>query len=338
LALTSNAQLPAYYNDVDLTLTGMALKTELSTKISNTHTNQLSYTPDVWNVLKVSDLDPTDNGDVLLVYGYDDTDADETNDRSRSKNASGGSPSGEWNREHVFPKSIGTPDLGTSGPGADAHNLKPADVDNNGDRGNRKFASGSGDGGTTGANWYPGDEWKGDVARIYMYMYLRYNTQCKPGNGCVGNAVSIDLNMVDILLDWNVQDPVNDYEKNRNDVIANNQGNRNPFIDNPYLATLIWGGTTAENFWEDVSVEESETLEFNIYPNPTTIGFVELSFTNHELINSITVFDISGKSVNSINALDLKSNTYRIDNLTHGIYFVKVYGAFGVLTKKIVVK
>ena len=25
-------------------------------------------------------------------------------------------------------------------------------------------------------HWYPGDEWKGDVARMMMYMYLRYGS------------------------------------------------------------------------------------------------------------------------------------------------------------------
>ena len=66
--------------------------------------------------------------------------------------------------------------------------------------------------------------------------------------------------MVDLLLTWNVQDPVNSYEQNRNDIIYNNQGNRNPFIDNPYLATLIWGGSTAQNFWTEVGIEEKDYL------------------------------------------------------------------------------
>jgi endonuclease I len=39
------------------------------------------------------------------------------------------------------------------------------------------------------------------------------------------------------------------FEEQRNNVIEGAQGNRNPFIDNPYLATLIWGGNPAENKW-----------------------------------------------------------------------------------------
>jgi endonuclease I len=53
-----------------------------------------------------------------------------------SKTNYGGS-SGQWNREHTFAKSLGNPDLGTSGPGSDAHNLRSSDVDMNGDRGNK---------------------------------------------------------------------------------------------------------------------------------------------------------------------------------------------------------
>lgn len=334
----SFAQVPAYYNDVDLTLTGMDLKNALATKITNTHTNQITYTQ-VWSVLQSSDLDPTNANNVLLVYGYENgSDGTVVNDRSRSKNATGGN-SGEWNREHVYAKSIATPALTTSSPsaGTDAHNLKPADVDNNGTRGNKKFASGTGNGGVTGANWYPGDEWKGDVARILMYMYVRYNTQCKPGNICVGNPVAIDLNMVDLLLQWNIDDPVNAYEQNRNDVIYNTQGNRNPFIDNPYLATVIWGGSAAQNFWSELGIEEA-VLELSLYPNPTTNGIVYLSFNDHNLINSIDVYDISGKIVKTFSKVNITTNKVKISELNHGVYFVKISAQQGVLTKKIIVK
>jgi len=55
---------------------------------------------------------------------------------------------------------------------------------------------------------------------------------------------------LELFLQWNVDDPVSPFEIQRNNVIVGAQGNRNPFIDNPYLATLIWGGTPAENRWE----------------------------------------------------------------------------------------
>jgi endonuclease I/chitodextrinase len=244
---TLYAQTPAYYNDVNLNLTGQNLKNELETKIVATHTNFLSYTPGVWTALQQADLDPNNSNNVLLIYGYDDTDGDLKTDRSRSKTANGGG-SGEWNREHTYPKSLGNPNLGTSGPGSDAHHLRASDIQMNASRSNRIFAAGNGNASITSQGYfYPGDEWKGDVARMMMFMYVRYGSRCLPSNVGFGNAVAGDVNMIDLFLQWNAEDPVNVFEDNRNAVIEGIQGNRNPFIDNPALATQIWGGPQAED-------------------------------------------------------------------------------------------
>lgn len=241
------AQIPSYYGNVNLNQTGTALKDELASKITITQTTVLSYTPGVWNALQQADLDPTDASKVLLIYGYNDNDGDFKTDRTRGVNNNGGG-TGLWNREHVYPRSLGIPNLGSTGPGSDAHHLRPSDGQMNSSRSNRKFASGSGNAAiTSNGNFYPGDEWKGDVARMMLYMYLRYGNRCLPNNVGVGNAVAGDSNMIDLFLQWNVDDPVNAYEDNRNDVIAGIQGNRNPFIDNPAFATQIWGGPQAEN-------------------------------------------------------------------------------------------
>ncbi|WP_299886373.1 endonuclease [uncultured Lacinutrix sp.] len=241
------AQIPSYYNNVNLAQSGNALKDDLATKVISTHSTFLSYTPGVWNALKQADLDPTNSNKVLLIYGYNDTDSDFKTDRTRGKDSNGGGV-GLWNREHTYPKSIGTPNLGTSGPGSDAHHLRASDGQMNSTRNNRKYADGSGNAGITAqGHFYPGDEWKGDVARMMLFMYLRYDNRCLPKNVGVGNTVSSDSNMIDLFLQWNVEDPVNAFEDQRNQVIAGIQGNRNPFIDNPAFATQIWGGPQAED-------------------------------------------------------------------------------------------
>ncbi len=243
----SYAQIPSYYNDVNLNLTGQQLKDELAIKIINTHTTNLSYTPGVWDALKQTDLNPTNSSQVLLIYGWNDSDSDITNDRTRGVDDNGGG-TGVWNREHVFARSLANPNLGSSGPGADAHNLRPCDAQRNSSRSNRKFADGSGNSGITSqGHWYPGDEWKGDVARMMMYMYLRYNNQTLPSNIGVGATVAGDPNMIQLFLEWNAEDPVSALEMQRNPVLENLQGNRNPFIDNPAFATQIWGGPQAED-------------------------------------------------------------------------------------------
>ncbi|CAL2093314.1 conserved protein of unknown function precursor containing a T9SS type A C-terminal secretion signal. Putative extracellular ribonuclease [Tenacibaculum sp. 190524A02b] len=241
------AQIPTYYNDVNLSQTGNSLKNELATKIIATHTNFLSYTPEVWNALKQSDLDPNNSNKVLLIYGYNDNDGVFKTDRTRDKNDNGGTV-GTWNREHVYPKSLGNPNLGTSGPGSDAHSLRPCDSQMNSTRNNRKFGNGNGNSGIqSSGDFYPGDEWKGDVARMMMYMYLRYGSRCLPKNVGTGTSVSSDSNMINLFLQWNVEDPVNQFEDRRNNILSGIQGNRNPFVDNPAFATQIWGGPQAED-------------------------------------------------------------------------------------------
>ncbi|WP_025739469.1 endonuclease [Aquimarina pacifica] len=251
ISISGYCQIPSYYDDVDLTLTGQSLMNELSDKVTNTHTNFLSYTPGVWDALKLADVNPTNSSQVILIYGYDDTDGDLSTDRTRGVDENGGN-SGNWNREHTYPKSLGEPDLGTSGPGADAHHLRPSDITANSSRGNKKFADGSGNAGTTSQGyWYPGDEFKGDVARMMMYMYIRYGSRCLPTNVGEGSSVSSDANMIDLFLDWNAEDPVSQLEEQRNPILEGLQGNRNPFIDNPAFATEIWGGAQAEDLFGD---------------------------------------------------------------------------------------
>ncbi len=244
--IASYAQIPAYYNDVNLNLSGNALRNELSTKVIATHTNFLSYTPGVWNALKQADVDPTNSSRVILIYGWNDSDGTISNDRTRGINNNGGA-STDWNREHVYPRSLGNPNLGSSGAGSDAHSLRPCDPARNSSRGNRKFADGNGNSGGVSSGWYPGNEWKGDVARMMMYMYIRYGNQCLPRNVGVGTSVSSDSNMIDLFLEWNAEDPVSSLEIQRNSALVGIQGNRNPFIDNPAFATQIWGGPQAQD-------------------------------------------------------------------------------------------
>ena len=329
----------AYYNDVDLTLSGMALKSELSNKIITTHSNNLSYS-EVWEALKVTDLVPGSSTDVYLIYGYDNGDGNVTTDSTRSKNSNGGAV-GDWNREHVYPKSLGTPNLGTSGPGADAHMLRSSDVQRNGMRGSLKFVDGSGTSQAVSGGWYPGDEWKGDMARIIMYMYLRYESQCLPINTGVGTSVIIDPDMIDLFLEWNAQDSVSAYEVVRNDYLGTTvnqygQGNRNPFIDNPYLATKIWGGTIAEDIWDIyASVEEFDLQSMiSLYPNPSD-NVVKIIVNEGVVLNSVRVHTTAGQEV-YFNSSAL-NKTIEIDHLETGLYFFQISTNKGTLIEKVIV-
>lgn len=291
------AQIPTYYSSIDFTQTGNALKTQLATLITNTHTTNLSYTPGVWDALKQTDLNPNNNANVFLIYGYNDFNASVIDDRNRGVNNNGGNV-GDWNREHCYPKSLGNPDLGTSGPGSDAHHLRASDVQFNSNRGNRPYADGEGDAGPVGTNWYPGDEWKGDIARMMMYMYVRYGNQCLAtvvGSG----SLTYNVDMPDIFLEWNEEDPVNFYEMNRNNILQSIQGNRNPFIDNPYLATLIWGGPQAPDSWNTLSCPNLTTWNGSSWnnglPNKDTRAVINGNFTSSGNLEFCSL-DITGTS------------------------------------------
>ena len=168
-----------------------------------------------------ADADPAHRGNAILLYTGE----------SRNYN------SANVNTEHVYPQSK----LSNKGQQkGDLHHLRACDKNVNSTRGNLPFTQGSGRARQVGGGWYPSDEFKGDVARMVMYMNLHYNLPW--------DRISTDG--VKLMLRWNAEDPVSALEQQRNNVIEEAQGNRNPFIDNPYLATKIWGGNPAENTWK----------------------------------------------------------------------------------------
>ena len=224
-----------YYSDA-IGKKGDVLKAALHEIIDDHH--ELSYS-EVWDALKITDEDPTNSDNVILLYSGD----------SRSKNRNGGMV-GDWNREHTWAKSHGN--FGTSkGPGTDIHHLRPSDVQVNSSRGNLDFDYG----GTANVkncaeckrdsdSWEPPNDVKGDVARMLFYMAVRYEEGDKVDlelNDRVNNGSNPYHGKLSVLLEWHEQDPVSEWELNRNEKIEEIQGNRNPFIDNPEWANDIWG-------------------------------------------------------------------------------------------------
>lgn len=300
---------PAYYSGINFTKTGNALKSDFATLITSTHTKVISYS-ELQTLMKTSDLDPQNPANLLLIYG---SQSSGTHQRSRPVG-------GSWNREHVYAKSKGTPNLGTSGPGADGHHLRPADNTLNSTRGSLLFDDGAGATAykTSRGGWYPGDEWKGDVARILMYMYVRYNSRCLPLNITM-NPSTYSADFPDILLKWNVEDPVSAFEIQRNNVVANTQKNRNPFIDNPYLATVIWGGPAAQNTWPDTfsgggtSDTEAPTIPQNLAVTGKTSSSVSLSWSASTDNFAVSGYDIY---VNDVYQSSATSTAATVNNLS----------------------
>ena len=90
----------------------------------------------------------------------------------------------------------------------------------------------------------PCDEYKGDFARVFMYMFTCYQDltwEYTWMNYEKSTYPTLKPWAVELLLKWHKQDPVSEKEVNRNNAVYAVQGNRNPFVDYPQLADYVWG-------------------------------------------------------------------------------------------------
>lgn len=117
----------------------------------------------------------------------------------------------------------------------------------------------------TGTVFEPQDCDKGDIARAIFYMVARYNyLSGSDSDGIDSNNPNLTLTqnisdwassgyssttsnpgkmgILTDLLNWHHQDPVDEYEIHRNNLLYTNYtNNRNPFIDFPEWVDFIWG-------------------------------------------------------------------------------------------------
>jgi endonuclease I len=310
--LTPPTNLQSYYSGVDFNKTGINLFNDLATEIIASHSNFISYT-NRHNYLYDADEDPSNISNVILIYS-----GESRNEKEYESGNNTYLPQ-TFNTEHVYPRSL----LDNSNAEGDLHLLRVCDISINSSRGNNPFIAGTGIYKTTGSAFYPGDDWRGDVARIIMYVNLRYNEPFT------------DVGTLNLFMEWNVADPVSALEDQRNTVISSVQGNRNPFIDNPYLATIIWGGTAAQNRWSTLSSSKIPDLDFKIYPNPISDNILYIQSYSTNKITTIEIYNLLGSLVFKQN-LNPNSNQINVSNLNKGIYLIKLNSEKGSFTKKMV--
>ena len=310
------SQIPTGYYDTAENLEGSELKSALHDIISD-HVKYpyTSTSTDVWDILKETDEDPNNSDNVILIY----------TGRSQAKTLNSGeaSPNGSnrWNREHVWSKSHGFP-VENDTAYTDIHHLRPADESVNSSRSNLDFDNGgeahveATDCNYDGNSWEPRDAVKGDVARMMFYMVVRYDPGYHTDNSLYDLEL-VDYAGVDIgdppgeplfgklstLIQWHLQDPVDAFEQNRNEVTYGYQGNRNPFIDHPQWVESIFSPQLSSNTRIDfagnsLSVEEnsgSVMLELSIInADPLEATTCEVSLTGgtgstDDLINFTTI-------------------------------------------------
>ena len=338
-AVALNAQPQGYYNGTE-GLTGNALKTALHNIIKTD--NHTSYSG-LWSAYQQTDKKP--NGKVWDIY------SDVPNGTPSYQYTFGsdqcGSYNGEgdcYNREHLWAQSWTNDD---SKHKTDLHHVYPTDGYVNNRRGNYAFGEvnnaswTSQNGGKLGSNTVSGyngtvfepiDEYKGDIARALMYISVRYYQEDSgwSTSDMTNKSVIKDWAMT-MLLRWHEEDPVDDKEINRNNAVYNIQRNRNPFVDYPDFALMIWDPT-----WDGVDDQYLTSMLVNVWPNPTT-STVNIKGEN---LNAVYMYNAMGQLVLIVDLQNTDNQSViDVSGFNSGIYFMNIISENGSsVLKKVVVQ
>ncbi|MEF3080494.1 endonuclease [Winogradskyella poriferorum] len=328
--IVQSTQPDGYYDSLD-GLADTALRQALQDIIADPNVVRAQTYADVIDILMEADQNPANSNQVWLLYTEQG--------RAKLDIQTGSSNAGKWNREHTFPRSRGgfddieedeiadgvdvfwTTEADSLRHGnSDAHALRAADAVENSTRGNQHYGQYIGPSGTLGS-------FRGDVARSVLYMEIRYN-----GLEVVNGFPTVTGQLGDLatLLDWHRNDPPDDFEMNRNNVVYTWQFNRNPFIDQPELVEYIWGNNVGDIWDQSLSLDENKLQGVSLYPNPTS-GRLYMNASN--AVN-VEVYSVEGKRLKQYNAVD----SYVDIDLASGLYLVKLTNSEGSLTKKIIIK
>lgn len=239
----------SYYSGLSLGLDSLEFREKLH-KIISSNTEKHSY-DDVYDLLEIIDESFFDEDSILCLFTRKDI----------KKSAHGSSGTNSWNREHVWAKSHGFYSASKSAPWNDLHHLRAAEAytnsvfHNDRDYGyvmdediirediyGNKYSS---------TLFEPHDAIKGDIARMVLYMDIRYEGDSLSEGyelGLVDDLTYVTsvndtigyMGISSTIFEWAALDPVDDLERRRNDLVYHYQGNRNPFIDHPEYMNIIY--------------------------------------------------------------------------------------------------
>ncbi|MDN3694807.1 endonuclease [Chryseobacterium tructae] len=343
--LNAFAQAPAGYYNGTAGLTGAALKTKLNQIISANYVTK-SYNDLLTGYVQTD----TDNfyehdGTVLDIYSEKPSAVDPYvfNHIAADQCGTYSNEGDCYNREHIVPQS----QFSKASPMvSDIHFIRPTDGKVNGMRsnhpfgkvGNATFTSQNGSKlgnsttpGYTGTAFEPIDSFKGDVARMIFYFVTRYESQLPgfkaPANtgNMLGSTTFPGLQTWarDQYLLWNAMDPVSDEEIARNNASQQYQGNRNPFIDNPDYANLIWGTPVIDN--------QAPTAPTNLIATNPSATTMDLSWTAATDNVGVTGYDIYvGTTLKtSVSGNSVTATVTGLAPLTPYTFYVIAKDAFG---------
>ena len=352
---------PGYYDSVDPSSQDALRQTIHDVIDDHTKIPYTASSTDTWDVLEQADQDPLDSSRILDLY------------RNRDFAKYGGG-NNYYNREHTWPKSYGFPDdTWDNKPYTDCHHLFLCDIGYNGARDSRIF-----DDCTSGCSSYPTDEhdglsgtnytrlltpvgvwqtWlhrRGDVARAIFYLDVRYagDAGSEPDlivtddtalivSSQTGNNEDVGyMGLLTVLLEWHEDDPVDDKERHRNDVIYGYQHNRNPFIDHPEWIDLLFGdGLTAT---PDLTPLAPQITGVHPNPfNPATQVVFTLADPGPTLVR---IYRLDGKCVRTLVDAHRGAGEHRVrwdgrgdrgQTLASGPYLLRLESAGGVDSAKL---
>lgn len=334
----SSTQPTGYYNSLD-GLADAELRQALQDIIADPNIVRAQTYADVIDILVDADENPLNSNEVWLLYTEQG--------RAKLDFQTGSINNGKWNREHTYPRSRGgyfdieedeiadgvdvfweTKADSLRHGNSDAHALRAADGPENSLRNNKHYGdvnSGGYEGpmGTAGSFY-------GDVARSVLYMEIRYNgLQVVNGFPTTNNESLGDLAT---LLDWHRNDPPDDYEMNRNNIVYTWQFNRNPFIDQPDLVEYIWGINVGNQWDQELSLSEFSHEEIAIYPNPAKSTIIIKGLQSEAQVD---VFSMDGRQIKSLKTLPLASLSL---DLSSGMYLLQITSQTKTTIKKLLVK
>lgn len=284
-SVTPADEIPAYWESVN-GKAGETLWNAVSAQ-TNQGYKSIGYSG-LYNAYKSTDVYPADSagkaGKIWDMYG-------ECVFSTTNTCGNYSSPCDCYNREHSIPQSWWGG--GTGGIGNDIFHVLPTDGKINGVRSNYEYGVVNG-----GTNWLgnkygsasswstdrktiaseaeeevngsgnvfePKPQYKGDIARGLLGTIVKWKqSNLTSGNNFFNGTYTasgyfgLTKKAVVLLMKWHREDPVSRKEIDRNNGIQATQGNRNPFIDYPYLAEYIWGEHAGETINMDQLMSSSD--------------------------------------------------------------------------------
>ncbi len=322
-----------YYKNIN-GLAGNALRQALQDIIANPSVVRAQTYNDAINMLKEADQNPANSNQVWLVYSEKPRSKFDFQITSDNFNT--------WNREHTWPRSRGGFDnrIGddafdgkniywesnadsTRHANSDGHGLRAEDSQENSSRGNQFYGEYNGPLDNKGS-------FKGDVARGIFYLDLRYNG-LEVVNGFPETEVG-KFGDLATLLEWHKNDPPDDFEMNRNNVVYTWQYNRNPFIDMPELVDYFWGDKINAQWNNTSNTDQQPSSPFAIFPNPTT----QKIFIKG--INDKVVIELYNDIGSLVYSLQTNTDTIIDRPMPKGIYLLKIKSSSKNYTECIVIE